>query len=76
MFCAGVSLNDSLDLGEMVENNWWCPLRLSWIFFGLIVRLLLLRFYLLINIKPLTKITGISARNRGHDSNKSEFETL
>lgn len=30
----------------------------------------------LINIKLLTKITGISARNRGHDSNKSEFETL
>ena len=30
----------------------------------------------LINIKTFTKITGISARNRGHDSNKSEFETL
>ena len=29
-----------------------------------------------INIKQLAKITGISARNGGHDSNKKESETL
>lgn len=40
------------------------------------VRLLPLRFYFsFINIKPLA-ITGISARNGEHDSNKNESETL